>query len=657
MCKNEALQDWYSVRSHLLKISFKDYGCLCILFLVALLASLPMLANCGLSNYDFMFHFTASQSFAVEFWGGNPYPRWLASMNGGFGSPIFYFYGPVAYFFTSLFHPFAGSGTQACFPLGLGSLLALAGSGWTAYLWLRSNNTAYASLAGAGLYLLLPYHLSTDLYLRFAYAELWAFVWMPLALYFARSLAKESTRGQVGLACSLALLVGTHLPVFLIFAIVPFAYCLFLSEAPRRQQVLFRLLIAYLLTIGLSAVYWIPALANQDWVSMEEMKTSKLLYDNNFLVFPYLINPGGIQKLFAIQEFICLIIVSLAIAVVMFLGTSRMRIEAIFLGLVAFASVAMMLPISDLCWKALPMLQRIQFPSRFNAVLGVSLAGLVALAATAIIYRLGTPLAQVWHRRWKSLVFLLSVALLFMIQKGILSNPNWQGEGLALIRILRLMAATGVFVVFIPIPFRFSVDLLSGKSLLQLLITGLWLTTIFLISDQNYRMIFSPRIDPSLSPFAIGQLSAQEHFPAGIDPADRVPGALLHWSGQTPKASFLYHGGSVDVKHWRSRSIQLKVDTDKSDLLELHQFHFPGWTAREDLGDKIFPIERSPRGLLRVKLPAGRYEVNIDLNALVAEKLGWLISGISLVVTILICRSMRSIKSRHGLSASRMAPK
>ena len=127
---------------------------------------------------------------------------------------------------------------------------------------------------------------------------------------------------------------------------------------------------------------------------MEEMKTSKLLYDNNFLVFPDIINPGGIQKLFAIQEFICLIIVSLAIAVVMFLGTSRMRIEAIFLGLVAFASVAMMLPISDLCWKALPMLQRIQFPSRFNAVLGVSLAGLVALAATAIIYRLGTPLVH-----------------------------------------------------------------------------------------------------------------------------------------------------------------------------------------------------------------------------------------------------------------------
>ena len=607
-----------------------------------------MLADCGLSNYDFMFHFTASQSFAVEFWRGNPYPRWLASMNGGFGSPIFFFYAPVAYFFTSLFHPFTSSGTQACFPLGLGSLFALAGSGWTAYLWLRSNNTAYASFAGAGLYVLLPYHLSTDLYLRFAYAELWAFVWMPLALYFARSLAQESTRGQVGLACSLALLAGTHLPVFLIFAIVPFAYCLFLSEAPRRRRVLFRLLIAYLLTIGLSAVYWIPALANQDWVSMEEMKTSKLLYNNNFLVLPDLIIPGGLQELFTIQEFVCLLIASLAIGVVMLLGTSRMQIEAIFLALIAFATVVMMLPISDLFWKALPMLQRIQFPSRFNAVLCVSLAGLVALAATAISYRLGTPLAQVWHRRWRSLVFLLSVALLFLIQMGILNNPSWQGEGLALVRILRLMAAIGVFVVFLPIPFRFSVNLLSGKLLLYLVITSLWVTTIFLISNQNYRMIFSPRINPSLSPFAIGQLSALEHFPAGIDPADRAAGALIHWSDQTPKAKFLYHGGSVDVKRWRSRSILVKVDTAKSDLLELHQFHYPGWIARQDSSDKTYPIERSPRGLLRVKLPAGQYEVNIDLDALVAEKLGWLISGISATILMLMWIRMRSTRLKSG---------
>jgi hypothetical protein len=105
-------------------------------------------------------------------------------------------------------------------------------------------------------------------------------------------------------------------------------------------------LIAYLLTIGLSAVYWIPALANQDWMSMEEMQTSKLLSNNNFLVLPDLIIPGRRQKLFAIQEFVCLLIASLAIGVVMLLGTGRMQIEALFLALIAFATVVMMLPIS-----------------------------------------------------------------------------------------------------------------------------------------------------------------------------------------------------------------------------------------------------------------------------------------------------------------------
>ena len=87
---------------------------------------------------------------------------------------------------------------------------------------------------------------------------------------------------------------------------------------------------------------------------MEEMQTSKLLSNNNFLVLPDLVIPGRRQKLFAIQEFVCLLIASQAIAVVMLLGTGRMQIEAIFLALIAFATVVMMLPISDLCWKALP---------------------------------------------------------------------------------------------------------------------------------------------------------------------------------------------------------------------------------------------------------------------------------------------------------------
>jgi len=635
--------DTYAVTSLFQKISNKDYGCLGIIFLVGLIASLPMLAGCGLYAYDFMFHFVASQNFSDELWSGNPYPRWLASMNGGFGSPIFFFYGPVAYFLTSLFHPFAGSGSQACVPLGLGSLLALGASGWTAYLWLRSSSSPGAALAGAGFYMLLPYHLSTNLYLRFAYAEFWAFVWMPLALYFARALALGSPRAQLGLACSLALLAGTHLPVFLIFSIVPIGYCLLLTPSQRRTTTLLGLAGAYLLMIGLSAVYWLPALTTQNWVSMEEMRTSKLLYSNNFLSLPVLNSPGALKQLFAIQEFISLLIISLAIAIVMRLGRKRLQIEALYLGLIGYASVAMMLPASAFIWKALPMLQQIQFPGRFNAVLAVSLAGVTALAATAISTSLRTPYAQAWHQRWRGLVFLLSASLLLLIQKALLGNPSWQGEGVAWIRIARYMAASGFLIALLPIPPKF----LAKRPWLQLLITAFWLISLYLISDQHYPQIFSRRINPSSSPFAISQLAASEHFPKGIEAAYRNPRALLQWSRQTPQAKLLGPGGSTEVRRWRSRSIGVQVEVPKPDVLELHQFHYPGWTAHRDPGGEPLPIERSAQGLLQVKLPAGRYTVNVDLNAIAPEKIGWLISSISSVGLVLFWIRTRPRKVPH----------
>jgi hypothetical protein len=40
--------------------------------------------------------------FSEQFWSGDNYPRWLIGMNGGLGSPVFFYYPPVPYFLTSL---------------------------------------------------------------------------------------------------------------------------------------------------------------------------------------------------------------------------------------------------------------------------------------------------------------------------------------------------------------------------------------------------------------------------------------------------------------------------------------------------------------------------------------------------------------------------
>jgi hypothetical protein len=620
------------------RFTAKDYGCLGIIVVVGLIASLPILANCGLLAYDFMFHFVANQHFAGELFRGSPYPRWLASMNGGFGSPMFFFYGPVAYFFTSLFHGLGGSGSEACRPLAMGSLLALVGSGGTLYLWLRGSCPPFAALAAACVYMLLPYHLSTNLYLRFAYAEFWAFVWMPLALYFARQLALGSARAPIGLAISLAVLAATHLPVFLIFAPVPIGYCLALAPRQKRLATLPALAGSYLLMAGLSAVYWIPAIATQDWVSMEEMKTSSLLYSNNFLSLSPSKGLRALQQLISVPEYLSLVVIGLATAIVVWLNATRLRLETLYFALVGVASVVMMLPASGFIWKALPVLQRIQFPTRFNAVLAVSLAAVVAFAATAIHTSLRTPYGQAWNQRWRGWLFLLSAFTLLMIQFAVLGNRSWQGEGMALIRIMRLMATAGVLAVFLPIGTKFPLR----QPWLRLLIASFWLTTLLLICQQNYEQILSRRIDPTTSPFAASQIAAVEHFPKGISSQHRTPNLLLAWSARTPQARLLGSGGSTEVTRWQSRSIAVRVEAAMPDLLEIHQFHYPGWSARRLPGGEPLPVVRSDEGLLQVKLPAGRSDVHLELDAIRPEQIGWVITGLSSLAGLLFWRHMRS---------------
>lgn len=101
-----------------------------VILSVGLIVSLPLVSNCGLRAYDFVFHLVASRNFADELWHGIPYPRWLGEMNAGFGSPTFFFYAPIPYYINSLFEPTAHFSGNVCLPLAFGSVVAVVASGW-----------------------------------------------------------------------------------------------------------------------------------------------------------------------------------------------------------------------------------------------------------------------------------------------------------------------------------------------------------------------------------------------------------------------------------------------------------------------------------------------------------------------------------------------
>ncbi len=321
--------------------------------------------------------------FSDQLWDGDLYPRWLAAANAGLGSPTFYFYPPVPFYAASLFRPLFPSYPDGWRQAGWAVALALLGSGLCCYVWLRATAGTSGALGAAILYMGAPYHLAVDVYARGAFAELWAFVWMPFILYCVRGLSSGPGLVFPGLAVGFALLVMSHPPSVLIFFIVPILYALLPSEGRRRSAILGSTLGALLLGAGLSAVYWIPAVMTQDNASFGGMESGNFDYTKRFLF----------TKLFEWDNFdtkvswVTLDTAALAWCAACVAGraaTGLRKRETRFWLFVTVSSVLMMTPLSAPVWRGIPLLPKLQFPFRFDVLLTLATAPLLAVCFASI---------------------------------------------------------------------------------------------------------------------------------------------------------------------------------------------------------------------------------------------------------------------------------
>jgi hypothetical protein len=353
---------------------------LVVLSLATLVFSLPViLYGFPTLGHDGRVHLLWHRQFSSQFWAGEWYPRWLMGSHRGFGSPTFFFYGPFPFFVTSLLAPLGRLFTglpRGYVEMGVAAVIALWGSGMAMYLWLRRSCGAAAATVGALVYLANPYHLTVDLYMRAAFAEYWAFVWMPLILYFTEGVVRRRRYSVMGLAVSYALLVTTHLITTVIFSPLPIAYALFLSNRRAWLRDLARLSGGFLLGIGLAAIYWLPALDHQRYVSAQRyLQDPVFQWQNNF--------PPLDKRLFersgtpwpTFVQFIAILTLLAGLAVACLVS----RAGTFWVG-VAGASFFMMTPLSAPVWRLLPVLANLQFPWRYQTLAGVAISALAALS-------------------------------------------------------------------------------------------------------------------------------------------------------------------------------------------------------------------------------------------------------------------------------------
>lgn len=353
--------------------------------LLGLFLTSPQLLTTCLGGHDIYHHLIFSHHFSEQLLQGELYPRWLTSMNGGFGSPTFFFYPPLPYYLTALFSWIPEQSLLGCTPLGLSISMALILSGMSAYYWLRELTSARYALGIAMLYMVLPYHFLIDLYVRFSFAEFWSFAWMPLILYCSKRISRGEPHGVVGLGISLALLITTHLPTLLIFLPILIGYSLVAYSSTSRLIACARNGLGIVLGIGLAAIYWLPAMTTQEYVSMPSMYVGFLHYSNSFLSSWPTPEHG-----WSFRRYLMVITVGTSLLGVLAWWWSRryqapeVRHESRYWLVVAVLSLGMTLPWSKPIWDLLPMLQKVQFPWRFNAVLTVAAITLFAFAATTL---------------------------------------------------------------------------------------------------------------------------------------------------------------------------------------------------------------------------------------------------------------------------------
>ncbi len=238
--------------------------------------------------HDVLWHLSWFLSFKDGFDAGHLYPRWAADQYQGLGSPVFFFYPPMA----NYFHLMTDFLTLRLFPadhvLAISSYLMCLSSGGAFYLWARNFLSPRLSILFAIAYMIAPYHLLGDFYLRAALAEFAAYIWIPLILTGIYKIVQDNnSHWALLLTLSLTGLFLTHLLTALIVAPPVALYTLWLLFKTRKspndtiRKIIF-LGIAGSIGLGLAAIYLVPALTMMDFINsgalhMFSVRSSSLL--------------------------------------------------------------------------------------------------------------------------------------------------------------------------------------------------------------------------------------------------------------------------------------------------------------------------------------------------------------------------------------------
>ena len=363
-----------------------------ILFLTSLIIVLPVFIYGIPNSADSSQHYQFAITFFDSLQNGDFYPSWAADSNRGFGDVGVRFYPPLAYYVMAGFRYLAGNWYDASV-LTFGFWFFLSGVGL--YFWCREWFDETSSLAAAIMYIFMPYH-ANQLYNAFTYAEFAGSAIIPFCFLFVTRLCRTGKIIDiVGLAVFYSLLILTHLPLTVIGSISLLIYSLTSLKKESFFPTLLKLSSAVFLGLVASSFYWVKMVSELDWVKHTTSEFTSNVYDFhiNFLCsFLYtLLFQEDFRSTFLDRVLLVSAGVFISSAVIFYVW-SKEKDNQKFFGVVTVLAFAIFIttPLSNIIWEKFSLLQKVQFPWRWLAIVSLTGAFFVAAGFRTLINLLHT---------------------------------------------------------------------------------------------------------------------------------------------------------------------------------------------------------------------------------------------------------------------------
>lgn len=526
--------------------------------------------------------------------------RWVDGLGYGYGYPLFNFYSPLPYYVGSmgvLFGLAPLDGAKLMFAVGL--ML----SGVTMFMAARRVWGFSGGMLSAVLYVYAPYH-AINVYIRGSVGEYWAMAFLPLILMGLHGLAFLPKNkfwyaliGGVGyagviLSHNITAMLATFLMMLVVVAL--FIRLILKKDMQALWLVIKHIVILLAIGIGLSAFFFLPALAEMKYTKVDKIIGGEADIHNHFLFIDQLWDspwgfagsaPGRDDGMsFKVGKIhIVLALIGLILSTVHYwpfkknpdAPNSKMFFLTTSLFALSLISVFMTTSNSSFIWELVPMLSYVQFP-------------------------------------WRFLVFIL---ICVSVLGGGISNIKYIFKG---DRGITAGAATVAFVL--------AVILINGKYFMPEKYYDLSPRTY---NDRSYIVWHTSRISDEYMP---------KDFPIPVSEEDLIRKKF--------RESDAIHIDDVKVQ---AHKVSATVQATSLSKLILYTAYFPGWRVYMDGIKQEVAVSR---GFISINVPQGSHSITAQFEDTPIRTAGNLISlfsviGVFGIIIVLVVRMLTQIRQSH----------